>query len=442
MADVLVSNNSYLRDFASTDLGEATSGPRWLQDLRAAAAERFAVLGFPTRRDEEFRFTNVSSLAETPFRLASQENSTLGSIEAFDYAAMTGSRLVFVNGHYAPEHSRTERLPAGVVVKTLAEVMTDEAAVLEAHLGRYAHFQSHAFVSLNTAALSDGAFISLPRNAVVEDPIHLLFISTATEHPTVSHPRTLVLAGENSQATLVESYVGPAEAIYFTNAVTEIICAENAALDHYKVQRESKAASHIATMQVQLARSSNFSSHSIGLGGQLVRNDANAVLGGEGGECTLNGVYLAGEHQLVDNHTAIDHAMPHCNSHEVYKGILDGHARGVFNGKIFVRPDAQKTDAKQTNQTLLLSPDAQINTKPQLEIYADDVRCTHGATIGQLSADALFYLRARGIPKEDARALLTYAFASDIVNRIQIEPIRAELDHALLSERALEELAL
>jgi Fe-S cluster assembly protein SufD len=228
--------------------------------------------------------------------------------------------------------------------------------------------------------------------------------------------------------------------VYFTNAVTEIVCAENAVVDHYKVQRESKSAFHVATMQVQLAHGSNFASHSIGLGGRLVRNDANAVLGGEHGECTLNGVYLGNDRQLIDNHTMIDHAMPHCNSHEVYKGILDGHARGVFNGKIFVRPDAQKTDAKQTNQTLLLSPDAQINTKPQLEIYADDVRCTHGATIGQLSDDALFYLRARGIPEDDARALLTYAFAGDIVNRIKVEPIRAELDHALLSESDLEGL--
>ena len=311
---------------------------------------------------------------------------------------------------------------------------------MKAILARYARFQSHAFVALNTAALEDGAFISIPRNAVVDEPIHLLFVSTATEHPTVSHPRTLILAGENSQATIVETYVGPEGDVYFTNAVTEVVCAENAVIDHYKVQRESLAAFHIATMQVQLARSSNFTSHSIGLGGRLVRNDANAVLGGEGGECTLNGVYLANGRQLMDNHTAIDHAMPHCNSHEVYKGIIDGHARGVFNGKIFVRPDAQKTDAKQTNQTLLLSPDAQIHTKPQLEIFADDVRCTHGATIGQFSADALFYLRARGINKDDARALLTYAFASDIVSRIKVEPIRAQLDHALLSERALEGL--
>ncbi len=440
MADVLVAENSYLRDFAGTDLGETTGGPSWLQALRSSAAERFAALGFPTRRDEEFRFTNVSGIAETPFRRAVREESVLDSLAAFDYAGLTGSRLVFVNGHYAPEHSRTEGLPPGAVVTTLAQALTDAPATVEAHLGRYAQFQTQAFAALNTAALADGAFISVPRNAVVEQPIHLLFVATAAAHPTVSHPRTLILAGENSQATIVESYAGPTNQVYFTNAVTEVVCAENAVVDHYKVQRESKAAYHIATMQVELAGGSNFSSHSIGLGGRLVRNDANAVLGGEGGECTLNGVYLGNDRQLIDNHTAIDHAMPHCNSHEVYKGILDSHARGVFNGKIFVRPDAQKTDAKQTNQTLLLSADAQVNTKPQLEIYADDVRCTHGATIGQLSADALFYLRARGINKSDARALLTYAFASDIVSRIKVEPIRAELDRALLSESDLEGL--
>ena len=440
MAEVMVANNSYLRDFVGTDLGEATQGPHWLQDRRAAAAERFAALGLPTRRDEEFRFTNVSPIAETPFRRADKTASVLDSIAEFDYPGLTGSRLVFVNGHFAPDHSVIQGLPQGVVVSTLAEALAQDPEALETHLGSYARFETHAFVALNTAALEDGVFISIPRNAVVEEPIHLLFVATAGSQPTVSHPRTLILAGENSQATIVESYAGAADAVYFTNAVTEVVCAENSVIDHYKVQRESKLAFHIATMQVQMAQRSNFSSHSIGLGGRLVRNDANAVLDGEGCECTLNGVYLANGQQLMDNHTAIDHAMPHCNSHEVYKGILDGHSRGVFNGKIFVRPDAQKTDAKQTNQTLLLSNDAQITTKPQLEIFADDVRCTHGATIGQLSADALFYLRARGINKDDARALLTYAFASDIVSRIKVEPIRAELDHALLSERALEGL--
>ncbi len=442
MTDVMTPTNSYLQDFAGRNVGDGGDGPVWLQTLRRAAGERFAQIGFPTRRDEEWRFTNVSSLAEKPFKPVSRESSALrpDGLAPFTYAGLTGPQLVFVNGHYQPGLSRLEGLPTGVTVSALSEALKTDADAVENHLGRQAAFQTQNFVALNTAALEDGAFVHIPRNAVVEEPIHLLFVSSATDGPTVSHPRTLILAGENSQATIVESYSGPADHVYFTNAVTEVVTGENAVVDHYKVQRESLKAYHIATLQVQLGRASNFSSHSIGLGGLLVRNDANAYLGGEGGECTLNGVYLANDHQLVDNHTAIDHAMPHCNSHEVYKGILDGHARGVFNGKIFVRLDAQKTDAKQTNQTLLLSNDAQINTKPQLEIFADDVRCTHGATIGQLSADALFYLQARGIPKDQARALLTYAFAGDVVNRIKVEAIRAHLDHVLLAERALEGL--
>lgn len=435
-------SNSYLKDFVGRDLGENGSGPEWLRTVRGAAAERFAHLGFPTRRDEEFRFTNVAPIAETPFQRANLAASTISpdDFKAFTYEGLLGSQLVFVNGHYQQELSRLEGLPPGVIASTLAEAMQSHASLVEQNLARHARYQEHAFVALNTAALEDGAFLYVPRGAIVEQPIHLLFVSRPSDGPTVSHPRTLIVAEENSQCTVVESYAGPAEAVYFTNAVTEVMTAENAVVDHYKVQRESQKAFHVATLQIQLAQASNFSSHSIGLGGRLVRNDANAVLGGEGGECTLNGLQMARDHQLVDNHTSIDHAMPHCASHEVYKHILDDHARGVFNGKIFVRLDAQKTDAKQTNQTLLLSSDAQINTKPQLEIFADDVRCTHGATIGQLSADALFYLRTRGIPQDQARALLTYAFASDIVSRIKIDAIRAQLDHALLAEHALEGL--
>jgi Fe-S cluster assembly protein SufD len=257
----------------------------------------------------------------------------------------------------------------------------------------------------------------------------------------MSHPRTLIVAGVNSQATIVESYVSLEDtekpAAFFTNAVTEAVLAENAVIDHYKIQRESGKAFHIATFQVQQGRSSNFSSHSIALGGSLARNEVNAVLDAEGCECTLNGLYMAGGRQLMDNHTRIDHAKPHGTSHELYKGILDDTARGVFNGKICVHQDAQKTDAKQTNRTLLLSDDAVINTKPQLEIFADDVKCTHGASIGQLAEEAIFYLRSRGIDKEDARSLLTFAFANDIIGRIKIEPIRAQLEKILLAGRRL-----
>jgi Fe-S cluster assembly protein SufD len=419
-----------------------TSAPTWLQGMRTQASDKFAQLGFPTRRNEEWRFTNVTAIAETPFRQPTVAGSTLTveGLAPFTYEGLLGTRLVFVNGHYQPALSQREGLPVGVTVSPLAEALSTQPELIERHLARYAQFQNEAFVALNTASLGDGAFVHIPHGVVVDEPIHLLFVSTTDGAPTVSHPRTLILAGENSQSTIIENYAGPADQVYFTNAVTEVVAEENAVVDHYKVQRESAQAYHVATMQVQMHRAANFSSHSIGFGGKLVRNDANAVLAGEGCECTLNGLYMANERQLVDNHTSIDHAMPHCNSHEVYKGILDGHARGVFNGKIFVRLDAQKTDAKQTNKTLLLSKDAQINTKPQLEIFADDVRCTHGATIGQLSADALFYLRARGIPQDQARALLTYAFASDVVSRIKVDAVRAQLDHALLAERALEGL--
>lgn len=439
----ITATNSYLCDFTGTDGGSNAPGPVWLRGLRLAAAERFAAAGFPTRRDEEWRFTNVSPIAETPFTLATEAQSrlTVEGLRPFIYEGMNGTQLVFVNGHFHADLS-SPAFPQGVVVSSLASAMAAYPDLVEANLGRYAQFDTQAFVALNTAALEDGAFVHIKRGVVVDEPIHLLFVSTPSTGPTVSHPRTLIIAEENCQATIVESYSGTADQVYFTNAVTEVVAAENSVLDHYKVQRESVKAYHIATMQLQLARSANFSSHSIALGGLLVRNDANAYLGGEGIECTLNGVYLGNDRQVIDNHTAIDHAMPHCNSHEVYKGILDGHSRGIFNGKIYVRQDAQKTDAKQTNQTLLLSPTAQIDTKPQLEIFADDVKCTHGATIGQLSDEALFYLRARGIPQDQARALLTYAFASDIVSRIKVDAIRAQLDQVLLADRGLEGIVL
>ena len=441
--DTITATNSYLSDFTGSDVGSEAPAPEWLRALRARAAARFAAVGFPTRRNEEWRFTNVSPIVETPFALANAAQSylTAEGLRSFTYEGMGGTQLVFVNGHFHADLS-SPVFPAGVVVSSLAEAMETAPELVQFQLGQSAQFDTQAFVALNTAALEDGAFIHIKRGVVVEEPIHLLFVSVPAAGPTVSHPRTLIVAEENCQATIVESYSGTADQVYFTNAVTEVSVAENAVLDHYKVQRESLKAYHIATMQLQIARSANFSSHSIALGGRLVRNEANAYLGGEGIECTLNGVYLGNDHQVIDNHTAIDHAMPRCNSHEVYKGILDGHSRGVFNGKIFVRQDAQKTDAKQTNQTLLLSPTALIDTKPQLEIFADDVKCTHGATIGQLSDEAEFYLRARGIPKEQARALLTYAFASDIVSRIKIDAIRAQLDQVLLADRGLEGIVL
>jgi Fe-S cluster assembly protein SufD len=402
--------------------------PAWLPPLQRAAQSRFAEIGFPDRNDEEWRFTDVRPIAEIPFHPATTHSGSRETVDTFAFEGVP--QIVFVNGRYSAELSTIGSLPQGARVMPLSEALRNNSSLLEPHLGRYTDFERQPFVALNTAHFDEGAFVYLPRGVVIEEPLHLLYI--ATESHAAAHPRTLIVAEENSQATLVESYAGLEDAVYLTNAVTEVVLAENAHIDHYKLQRESESAFHIAQMNVRLKRSSNFSSHSITFGGAITRNEVNALLAAENIECTLNGLYLANGRRLVDNHTAIDHAMPRCNSHEVYKGILDDRSRGIFNGKIFVRQDAQKTDAKQTNRTLLLSEDAQINTKPQLEIFADDVKCTHGATVGQLDANQLFYLRSRGLPLQDARALLVYAFASDIVSRIKVEPVREALDAQLL----------
>jgi Fe-S cluster assembly protein SufD len=436
MTAVMEEKDVYLADFTRFEQGlrEGTRSP--LHRVRQAAIERFSALGFPTPHDEEWRFTPVAPLVRTPFKLAASARVRPEQVERFTFGGDV-THLVFVNGHYAPDLSSLRPLPDGVFAGSLAEALKSHADKVEPHLARYADPEEHAFVALNTAFLHDGAFIFLPRNQVVEEPIHLLFLTTASTEPAVTHPRNLIVASENSQARIVETYASLVERVSFTNAVTEVIAGPGAVLDHYKLQRESKAAFHVASLQIHMERGSNFSSHGLTFGGSLTRNEINAVLDAEGCECTLNGLYMAGGEQLIDNHTRIDHAKPHCASHERYKGILDGKAKGVFNGKIFVHQDAQKTDAKQTNQTLLLSEDATINTKPQLEIYADDVKCTHGATVGQLDANALFYLRSRGLGLDEARSLLTYAFANDIIGRIQIEPLRAQLEVALLATQRL-----
>ena len=303
------------------------------------------------------------------------------------------------------------------------------------YFGQLADVATRSFAALNTAFAHDGAFVHIPDGMVLDAPLQLLFVSTA-DTLAMSHPRVLIVAGDRSEARIVETYVGPVGQGYFTNAVTEVFVGENAVLDHYKVQDESDTAFHVASMHVHAGRSATFSSHSFSLGGRLVRNDVMALLDGEGAECTLNGLYLADGDRLVDNHTTIDHAKAHCPSHEIYKGILGGHARAVFNGKIIVRQDAQKTDAKQTNRALLLTDHAVINTKPQLEIFADDVKCTHGAAIGQLDEDALFYLRARGLTFFEARDMLIHAFAGEILDRVRIEPLRRALEAELYEQLA------
>jgi Fe-S cluster assembly protein SufD len=365
--------------------------------IREEARQRFSELGFPTTHDEDWRFTSVAPIS----KLVAQ-------------ALMPAAPALM------PAQIR------GVQISRLSE------ANVEPHLARYANYQTNAFVALNTANFQDGLFIHIAKGAVIEEPIELIIQSSANGHPTASHPRILIVAEPDSQATIVERYAGNS-GTYLTNSVTELIAGDHAVIDHYKLQTESARAFHVSTLQVQLGRDTNFRSHSLSFGGALVRNDVNAVLS-EGCECTLNGLYLVGGDQHIDNHTSIDHAKPHAASHELYKGILEGHSTAVFNGKILVRKDAQKTDAKQTNKNLVLSEDAVINTKPELQILADDVRCTHGATIGQLDPEGIFYLQSRGIGLADARNLLIYAFARDIVDRIKVASLREQLEKLLLEK--------
>jgi Fe-S cluster assembly protein SufD len=410
-------------------------GPRWLEDLRTRGASRVAALGFPTVRDEEWRFTNVAPLAAIEFAPAGPLSGAAEHLSACPYTDVP-VRLVIVNGRVEPALSRLKGLPAGVHVGSLSAALNDRADVVQRYFGQLADVTSRMFTALNTAFVQDGAFVYVPDGVIVDTPVQVVFVSGADASKVMVHPRTLIVGGAGSQLHVAETYIGVQGQTYFTNPVSEIFVGENAVVDHYKVQQESVEAFHIASLYMHTARSSTFSSHSFSLGGKLVRNDAIAILDGEGGDCTLNGLYLADRERLIDNHTTIDHAKPHCGSHEVYKGILGGTARAIFNGKIIVRQDAQKTDAKQTNRALLLTDGATINTKPQLEIFADDVKCTHGAAIGQLDDEAIFYLRARGLTFAEARDMLIHGFAGEILERVRIEPLRKALEAELFDQLA------
>jgi len=425
----------YLANFAQFERKVADNGQAWTQPLRKAAITRFAELGFPTTHDEEWKYTNVAPITRIPFQHAKRPAHGL-AIEALAAATIPGlvaAQLVYVDGYFVPELSALPALPKGVEVGSLAQALATRPSGLEAHLARYASFEEEAFVALNTAFMQDGAYVYVPRGCVVDVPIHLVFLSLPHGDATVSHPRNLLVFGESTQATVIESYIGLGQDVYFTNAVTECVLGQNATVEHCRLESESASAFHIATLQIQQARSSNCVSHAIAVGGALARHDINVVLDGEGGENTLNGLFMATAQQHIDNHTRIDHVRPHCTSRELYKGILDGKSRGVFNGKVVVHKDAQLTDAMQTNKNLLLSQDASIDTKPQLEIFNNDVKCSHGSTIGRLDANSLFYLRTRGIEETDARRLLTYAFASELVARITIEPLRTMLNGRVLT---------
>jgi len=419
----------------------------WLHALRERGITRAESLGFPTTKNEDWHFTSVAPIAERSFRAAavsssgvSSEGSTAGVVARADLARFTFGEekwhtLVFVNGEFAADLSSYAGMGTGVRVSSLARAIRSGTGRPERHVGKIAAFDEHFFTALNTAFIRDGAFIEIQADAVVDQPIHLIFVSEGYGE-SVSHPRNLIVAARNSRATVVESYVSIRDSIYLTNAVTEISLGEGARVDHYKIQRESEKAFHVGTTQARQARDSQFHSFSLAVGGSLARTNIYTSLDGEGATCTLNGLYLADGSQHIDNQTSIEHIAPNCPSHEVYKGVLDGRSHAVFNGKVYVHPEAQKTDGKQSNNNLLLSPTARIDTKPQLEIFADDVKCTHGATVGRLDDMAMFYLNSRGIGAARARTLLTYAFAADVLETIELEPLKKELEEMVLARFA------
>ncbi|MEP6636264.1 MAG: Fe-S cluster assembly protein SufD [Acidobacteriota bacterium] len=434
-APVVKQESVYREAFRSVQERTAGRNPAWLGRLRESAMDQFEQLGFPTVKDEEWKYTNVAPLTRLDLELQVNATTSLtaADVSRLGYKETEKSQLVFVNGVLRHDLSSLTALPESVVAIDLATALEDEEShgLVREHLARSADYNASGFIALNTALIASGAFVLIPTGIELETPLHLLFISAAANG--ASFPRVLIVAEENSGATIVESYVSANDGVYLTNAVVEVVLKDGARVEHYKVQRESAAAFHVASTQADLGPNSKYDATTVNFGGELSRHDVGVKMGHEGAECWVDGLYLVGSGQHTDTHSVIDHQQPHCTSHQLYKGILDGKSRAVFNGKIFVRHGAQKTDAMQTNKNLLLSNEARVDTKPQLEILADDVKCAHGAAVGQIEEDELFYLEARGIHTALARNLLTYGFAEEVIGKIKIDSIRAQLDEAVLN---------
>jgi Fe-S cluster assembly protein SufD len=439
---------SALREAWESAQGRAAAElPRWAAELRERAFESFERQGFPTTDLEDWKYTNVAPIARENFthadvgdagglgaRIVGAGAGGAGDARQFVYPEAERCRLVFVNGVFSAGQSALDALPAGVVVSSLRDALAGEfEPVVREHLGRLAGVEQDAFAALNAAHLGAGAFVFLPEGSRVESPLQLLFVSDAAGARLAVSPRLLVVAGRGSEATIVEGYESASDSAYFTNAVAEVFVKERARLTHYKVQREGESAFHVATTAAELGRSAAYDLTTVTLGARLSRHGIAVRMPEEGAECWVDGLYLVGGGQHADTHSIIDHVAPRCVSHQLYKGILDGRSRAVFNGRVFVRRDAQQTDARQTNKNLLLSPEARVDTKPQLEIFADDVKCSHGATVGQLEEEELFYLRSRGLHDALARNLLTYGFAEELVTKIKIDSIRRQLDETILN---------
>lgn len=441
MPDVIQDNDPRLTLFSR--LEAAADQPGWLLNIRKSGLARFSENGFPTTRDEDWRFTNVQPIANLPFKPVFELPKTPpaeNDLVAMHFGGTTNTRLVFVDGHFAPQLSSLPEPQDGVIVSDLKSALTNHPELIEGRLATLSTVDTNAFTGLNTAYFQDGVFIHVAAGKQVEQPVYALFISTASDEGATASPRELVIAGENSRLTYLANYVSVGDAATFNNVVGEFFVGDNAHVEHIKFQDEHPGAYHVAGIYSDTGRNARFWSHSFALGSKLSRNTIRAKLSGSGLQAVLNGLYLTHDDQLADHHMFVEHVQPHCESHEYFNGILDDRSRGVFHGRIYVHRAAQKTDAKQTNKNLLLSDDARVNTKPQLEIYADDVKCTHGATIGQMDTDAIFYLRSRGLELETARRLLMHAFAGEIIERVQHPALREELND-IVWDRLEEKLA-
>ncbi|MFQ5983943.1 MAG: Fe-S cluster assembly protein SufD [Alphaproteobacteria bacterium] len=423
----------YLAVFAEATAALPGGRLPWLGRIRDEAIERFAVAGFPTPRMEAWKFTNLAPLAQAVFKPVAASTQKVGrrALEPFVLRERHSHLLVFVDGHVRRDLSDLGRLPAGVKLMSLAEALACEPDLIESQLGRADRIDGEALIALNTAFMADGAVLKIPRAAVIEEPVHLIFLATRKAAATAIHVRNLVLAEPGSAVTLVESYAGPGAAGYWTNAVTEVVAEEEAAVRHVKLQQEGLGAFHLAATRADLARGSTYGSFVLTTGAGLSRHEIATVLAGRNIDCRLDGLYLVRGEQHADTTTRIDHAAPEGFSKEVYKGVLMDAAHGVFQGTIVVRPDSQKTDAHQLNRNLLLSRRARVDTKPELEIHADDVKCSHGATVGELDADAVFYLRSRGLDRELAERLLVEGFVAEGLGGVEIKGVRDHLERVV-----------
>jgi Fe-S cluster assembly protein SufD len=432
MNAVAEDRDAYRAGFERFAAAHAGSEPAWLRERRTAAIARFVEKGLPTGKDEAWRHTPTAPLVRARFEPADPvAEPPAGALDGLLRDGFRGARLVFVNGRLAPGLSSLDAGEAGVEVASLRELLRTQPGRLEPWLSRVASGQTGVFADLNAAFAEDGAVVVVAPGKVVREPVLVAHVAAGSGAPSVSYLRTLLVAGRGSECRVVESYASPDGSASLVNAVTEVVVEDNAFVDRYKLQREGEERLHVATLAARLGRDARFSDHSLALGAALSRNDIDVRFEAEGGECVLNGLFVLDGRRVADTHSRIDHAKPHCSSREHYKGIVDGQARGVFNGLVVVRPGAQKTDAWQTNQNLLLSRQALVHSTPQLEILADDVKCRHGSTTGQLDPTALFYLRSRGLSEAAARSLLTWAFASDLVRKMEVAPLRRIVERHL-----------